>query len=144
LFFLSDSSPSSYGCPSSFEKKDIVLYSRLLFSPAPPELSFLLSIFRVYGLSKDFAAATHFHLLGPAPLGSSAADRAIDEPAEVAQVEFPSRACLSIFWGTVPDIPAGTGFPGAPLLGRYQKKSLPFNVDGNLSPSLFETLHGLE
>jgi hypothetical protein len=71
-------------------------------------------IFRVHGLSKDFAASAYFHLLEPTPLGFSPADRPIDEPAEVTQVKFPRRACLPDFRGTVPNDPAGTGFPGTP------------------------------
>jgi hypothetical protein len=84
------------------------------FSFPPAAGPFFLHFFRIYGLGKDFAASTDFHLLGPTSLRLSPADRSIDEPAEVTQVKFPRRAGLPSFGGTAPNIPTGAEFPRRP------------------------------
>jgi hypothetical protein len=109
-----------------------------------PGPSLLFHTSQVYGLSKNFAASTDFHLLGPTPLRLSPADCPIDKPAEVPQVKFPRRADFPNFRRTVPNIPTGAEFPARPAPIGYQKERLPFDVHRDLAPSLFKALHGLE
>jgi hypothetical protein len=80
----------------------------------------------------------------PAILGFSEANGPVDKPAEITRIEFPCRAPLTRLHGTLLDIPARTRIVRFSFLHIQQEKHLTLDVYGNLPPSLFKTLNGLQ
>ncbi len=72
------------------------------------------------------------------------ADGPVDEPAEVAGIKFASRALLAVLWRTVLDLPAGQRILVFSRFHEENEEQLPFNIGGNLPPTLFEALNGFE
>jgi len=79
----------------------------------------------------------------PAFLHPALADRPVDEPTHSPCVEFPCRTTLphlpgALFNGPTMRIAADAGF-----FEGQEKKRLTFDMNGDCSPTLFETLDGL-
>jgi len=90
---------------------------------------------------KNLALPARLHLLLPASLRLSLADRSIDEPAETSKVEFPRRAASSCLQGTLLYHPAGSAFLTRRLLQGEQEQELTLNMYRNVPPPLLKTLH---
>jgi hypothetical protein len=95
-------------------------------------------------LGKDWAFPADLHLMAPAILWFSEASGPVDKPAEIARIEFPCRTTFTSLHGTVLDVPARARVVRFSFLHIQQEKHLTFDVYGNLPPSLFKTLNGLE
>ena len=66
-----------------------------------------------------------------------------DKPAEMSTLELPGGALFPRLCGTALNVPAG--FTSIlRFLHRQEEECLPFNMHGNISPSLFKALHCLE
>jgi hypothetical protein len=91
---------------------------------------------------KHPALAAKFHLLLPAFLRLSPADRSIDKPAEVSRLKFPCRAGSTGFRRATADLPAGRGVSFPLSLQSPQEEQLPLDMDRHSPPSLLETLQG--
>ena len=74
----------------------------------------------------------------------SFAYRTVDEPAEMACIEFPRGAGTPNLGRTAPNIPAATGLFADPSLEGLQKEALTLDVHRYFPPTLLETLHGLK
>ncbi len=72
------------------------------------------------------------------------ADRAINKPAEMTRIEFPGRTVLPRLRRASPDIPAGPVTLRLSPMQSEQKKDLPLDMHGNLSPPLLKALDCLE
>jgi hypothetical protein len=106
----------------------------LLFAPLR------LSHLKVSG--KDRTPAASFHFFAPAFLNLPPAVGAADKPAQVSNLKFPGRTVFPPGGRAPFDLPARAGpFPATRFHGR-QEKNLPFDVSGDLAPSLLEALHG--
>jgi len=77
-------------------------------------------------------------------LSLSFAYRTVDEPAEMACIEFPRGAGIPNLGRTAPNIPAATGLFADPSLEGLQKEALTLDVHRYFPPTLLETLHGLK
>jgi hypothetical protein len=90
---------------------------------------------------EDSALPTNFYLLGPTSLSLPLAQCPADKPAELAHVQLRGRASLLRLGRTSAYLPAGPHIL-KPLFRGREKEHLPFHVARNLSPPLFEALHG--
>ena len=100
---------------------------------------------RRHGRLKNITFSARFHLFSPAFLDLASTHRPVDEPAQITQFEFPCRAVLLAFIGTVL---RGPTFRPSPSLGGLNfpedKQKLPLNMGRYSSPSLLEALYGFE
>jgi hypothetical protein len=92
-------------------------------------------------IAEDFTFPAHLHLVIPAVLRLSVADRPVDKPAEMACLEFPGRTGLASLRGTAPDLPAGADLFRPLCFGCKQEKDMSLDVHGDLAPSLLEALN---
>jgi len=96
------------------------------------------------GHSEHLALSAYFHLLLPAFLRTSMANRPINKPTKISHLKLPCWAVLPDLHGTLPYYPTGRFFPIGRLFRGYKKKDLTFNVDRDIPPPLFKALHGLK
>ena len=90
------------------------------------------------------APPAYVHFTAPAASRIPLAEGSIDKPAKMTRIEFPGGAAPASLRGAVPDIPAGLDPFRLSLMKREQKKHLPLDMHGNLTPPLFEALDRLE
>ena len=95
-------------------------------------------------LLKYFTSPAYFHLILPTGLDLPPADRAADTPAILAGFKFPRQTIFPDFFLTLHYCPAGLGLLIRIPLQCEKKRELPFNMHGNIPPSLFKTLHGFQ
>ena len=72
------------------------------------------------------------------------ADGAVDEPAELSCLEFPSRASKFQLRRAASYLPTGATSRLMLLLSRKEKEELPLNMGGDVAPSLFIAVDGLK
>jgi hypothetical protein len=77
-------------------------------------------------------------------LSLSVAYRAVDEPAEMACVEFPRRAGIPGLGRTAPNIPAATDLLADSSLQGLQEENLALHVRRHLPPTLLKALNCLK
>jgi len=95
-------------------------------------------------LLKYFTSPAYFHLILPTGLDLPLADRATDTPAILAGFKFPRRTLFPDFFLTFHYRPAGLDLLIRIPLQCEKKQNLPFNMQGNIPPPLFKTLHGFQ
>jgi hypothetical protein len=93
---------------------------------------------------KDPALAAYPHFFLPRRLQLSLTNRAIDEPAEVSELEFPGRAVFPGISRAVLNGPASPVFVVLPQLPAKKKQGLSFYMRGNSSPALLKALYGFD
>ena len=92
---------------------------------------------------EDLALPAYFHLTVPISLNLSMAYGSTDKPTEMTALELPGGALIPYLRGAVLNVP--TGFASIlRFLHRKEEERLPFNIRGNISPSLLKALHGLK
>jgi hypothetical protein len=122
-------------------QQNLITVHLLLPVPSPGVLS---RCKHAHVVPEHLTFPAHLHLAAPAGPGYALTNGPVDEPAEIARIEFPGGTVLTRFQGTVPDFPAGPGFFCLVVLQRKQKQDLPFNMHGHFSPSLLEALNRLQ
>ena len=70
------------------------------------------------------------------------ADRPVDEPTHSPRVEFPCGTTLPHLQGALSNGPTLWIAVDAGLFEGQEKKRLTFDMNGDCSPTLFETLYG--
>jgi hypothetical protein len=86
---------------------------------------------------KYLTCSTKFHLLLPVFLVDALTERAADKPAKFAAFKFPGRALFFTLGRAIFYSPAVFLFNRVGPDSGKQKKELPFDRDGNGSPTLF-------
>ena len=86
--------------------------------------------------------SAHGDLFFPILFHVVVADGAVDEPAEVARVEFPRRTRLPDFFGALTNVPAN--LPARIVFLGKQKEKLAFHMDGDVAPSLLVAAYCFE
>jgi hypothetical protein len=84
------------------------------------------------------------HLLFPALLRFSLADRSVDEPAEMPELEFPRRTLAFLLNRAFSYVPA-PAFRSPPRIAVSEKKQhLSLDMNRDFSPALFKALHSFK
>ncbi len=90
------------------------------------------------------ALAARFHLFVPALLYFTLADSPVDKPAKMPTLKFPCRAISLDLHGTPSYHPTRLVPLVMGVLHGQKEEHLPLNMNGDVPPSLFEALDGLE
>jgi hypothetical protein len=93
---------------------------------------------------KHPALAAYLHFFLPRWLQLSLTNGAVDEPAEVPELEFPGRAVFPRISRAVLNGPASPVFLVLPQLPAEKKQDLSFYMRGNSSPALLKALYGFD
>ena len=93
---------------------------------------------------KDPTPSASFHFFAPAFLNLPPAEGAADKPAKVSDLKFPGWTGFPPGGRASFGLPARAGLLSATRFHGCQEKNLPFDVRGDLAPSLLEALHGAD
>ena len=108
--------------------------------PAPD----LLGSGSLQGAVKGLALLADLYLFPPVPVGSPLADSAVDEPAQVPNLELPGRTPGLAFKGTPFHNPAGAMVPRGIVDPGEEKIDLPLRVNRDGAPPLLITVDRLD
>jgi hypothetical protein len=101
-----------------------------------------LPFFHLQVSGKDRTSPASLHFSAPAFLNLPPAVGTADKPAKMSGLKLPGRTVFPPGGRASLNLPARAGsFAAARFHGR-QEKNLPFDVCGDLAPSLLEALHG--
>ena len=101
------------------------------------------AVLSLQGRVKDLALSADPHLLPPALLYHAFTNGAVDEPAEVSNLELPGRAPGPALKGAIFPDPAGLQSLFGPFNPCGQEIYLPLHMNGDRTPSLLVTVNCL-